>query len=61
MRIVVKGMDLTMAGSADLNGGTRINPLAFGLLTGNQVMFCESGHLSIAEFAELRHLLERSG
>lgn len=56
MGIVVEGVDLAVAGSANLDGGTGIESLTFRFLTRNQVVFCES-HLSMAKFAGLRHCL----
>ena len=61
MGVVVECMDLSVAGRANLNRGARVKPLAFRLLTRNQVVFGESRHLSIAKFAGLRHRLEISG
>lgn len=60
MRVVVKRMDLSVAGRANLNRGAGVKPLAFRLLTRNQVVFGESGHFSLAKFAGLRHRLRIS-
>jgi hypothetical protein len=61
MEVVVERMDLSVTGRANLDRGARVETLAFRLLTGNQVVFGESRHLSIAKFAGLRHRLEISG
>jgi hypothetical protein len=61
MGVVVERVDLSVAGRADLNRGTGIETLAFRLLTRNQMVFGESGHLSMAKFAGLRHRLAISG
>ena len=61
MGIVVECVDLAVAGRANLNCGTGIETFAFRLLTRNQVVFSESGHLPMAKFAGLRHRLEISG
>jgi len=58
MGIVIERMDLAVAGRANLNCGAWVKTFAFRLLTGNQVVFGESGHRSMAEFAGLRHRLE---
>jgi hypothetical protein len=60
MGVVVKRMNLTVTGGADLNDGAGVEPLAFRLLTRNQVVFGESRHLSLAKLAGLRHRLEIS-
>jgi hypothetical protein len=44
-----------------LNCGAGVKTFAFHLLTRNQVVFSESGHLPMAKFAGLRHRLEISG
>ena len=61
MGVVVERMDLAVAGRANLNCGTGVKPLAFRLLTRDQVVFSESSHLSLAKFAGLRHRLGISG
>jgi hypothetical protein len=60
MGVVVERVDLSLAGGINLNRGTGIESLTFRLLTRNQVVFGESGHLSMAEFTGLRHRLEIS-
>ena len=61
MGVVVERMDLSVAGRANLNRGARVRPLAFRLLTRNQVVFGESRHFSLAKFAGLWHRLEMIG
>ncbi len=61
MRVVVEGVDLAVAGRADLNRRAGVETFAFRLLAGNQVVFCESGHLSLAKFAGLGHYVEAGG
>lgn len=60
MGVVVERVNLSVAGGTNLNCGTGIESLTFRLLTRNQVVFGESGHLSMAEFAGLQHRLEIS-
>lgn len=60
MRVVIERVDLSVAGGANLNRGTGVKTFAFRLLTGNQVVFGESRHLSMAKFAGLWHCLEIS-
>ncbi|MBD2035858.1 hypothetical protein H6F76_12595 [Leptolyngbya sp. FACHB-321] len=58
MGVVVERVNLSVTGRANLNRGAGGKPLAFRLLTRNQVMFGERRHLALAKFAELRHRLE---
>lgn len=60
MGVVVERVDLSVTGRTNLNRRTGIESLTFRLLTRNQMVFGESGHLSMAEFARLRHRLEIS-
>ncbi|MBW4518771.1 MAG: hypothetical protein KME16_03590 [Scytolyngbya sp. HA4215-MV1] len=60
MEVVAERVDLSVAGKTNLNRRTGIESLTFRLLTRNQMVFGESGHLSMAEFAGLRHRLEIS-
>jgi hypothetical protein len=59
--VIVKGVDLTVAGRANLDCRAGVEALALGFLAWNQVMLCEAGHLSMAKFAGLQHCLKRIG
>lgn len=61
MGVVVKRMDLAVAGRANLNRRAGVKTFAFRLLPRNQVVFSESGHFSLTKFTGLRHCSEMSG
>jgi hypothetical protein len=61
MGVVVERVDLSVTGGTNLDRGAGVKTLAFCLLTRNQMVFAESGHLSVTKFAGLRHCSEMSG